>query len=388
MSGLNYRTYYEMKASFHTSLETQKAAIEKLQSDVDAAKRLYSKALSNLEDISNEIHNNRKQRKFEKNLGEREAGVGSESPLPPPYDDKTRPTNNNNVITADVESEIIISYPPAEGVKRRTSSVPTKSRTRTTTPPHLIRQRAVSCTPPPCDANQRDTPTPPMIACERLMNTPTPPPDTQSDNGVKKQTTFDAIDISGIHIDITPAGGTNSPAARVSPNPDATPRSDMPSEKQTSGSSSSNKPTLTDKSSLPIDMTCVSANSASSSRTASPVIMRHKRMLSGSLQLSAKRLLHETSSIDSDSTSVSSFAVMDDEGVVNAMSQEYFDGSASFEEELRKSTHADYSRLPDRLSAYQKSYETARLSITTSFDDAEIKLDQVLKMLEDTESAV
>ena len=111
-------------------------------------------------------------------------------------------------------------------------------------------------------------------------------------------------------------------------------------------------------------------------------------MLSGPLQLSAKRLLHETSSIDSDSTSVSSFAVMDDEGVVNAMSQEYFDGSASFEEELRKSTHADYSRLPDRLSAYQKSYETARLSITTSFDDAEIKLDQVLKMLEDTESAV
>lgn len=382
------RTYYEMKASFHSSLETQKGAIEQMQSDVEAAKKLYSKALSNLEDISIEIHNKRKNRKFEKNLGEREAGVGSESPLPPPCDDINKPNNNNNKIKS-VDDEIIISYPPVEGMKRRISSVP---KSRFGTSPHLTRQRAVSSSP--CEANQRNTPTPPMIACERLMNTPTPPQETHNESETKstitKQETLDGIDISGIHIDITSAD-IDSP--RVSPKPsfnDISTKPATPNQDDFAPIASDAKPTLTNKSSLPVDMTCVSANSASSSRTASPVIMRHKRGLSGSLQLCAKRLLHETSSIDSDSTSVSSFAVMDDEGVVNAMSEQYFENTTSFEEELRKSTHEDYSRLPARLSAYQKSYDTARKSITAfpSFEEADMKVDQVLKLLEDSESAV
>jgi len=130
------------------------------------------------------------------------------------------------------------------------------------------------------------------------------------------------------------------------------------------------------------------SESPCSSKSASPVAMRHRRVLSGSIKLSAKRLLQESSSIDSDSSSVHSFAVLDDEGVKSAMSNQYFDGS--YEEELRRSTHEDYSTLPDSLAHYQKPYETARRSIGKfpSFEEANLKLEQVLKLLDNDESIV
>jgi len=134
------RPYYELKANFHTSLENQKQVIEKLQSDINSTKSLYSKALSNLEAItlsnleaiSEDIHKSRREKEACKALGTRELGVGSESPTPPPCD-QSKATKNNN-IDYKQEAEIIISFPP---VRSETKS------NRKLTP--LISQSAAVC---------------------------------------------------------------------------------------------------------------------------------------------------------------------------------------------------------------------------------------------------
>ena len=48
------------------------------------SKNMYSEALRNLEEISEEIHRQRLEQRNKEELGVREAGVGSESPSPPP----------------------------------------------------------------------------------------------------------------------------------------------------------------------------------------------------------------------------------------------------------------------------------------------------------------
>ena len=52
------------------------------------AKALYSQALRNLEAISDDIHRIRLERRQNRELGERGAGVGAEAPSPPPSWDK------------------------------------------------------------------------------------------------------------------------------------------------------------------------------------------------------------------------------------------------------------------------------------------------------------
>ena len=56
----------------------------KLEKEVIASKNMYSEALRNLEEISEEIHRQRLEQRNKEELGVREAGVGSESPSPPP----------------------------------------------------------------------------------------------------------------------------------------------------------------------------------------------------------------------------------------------------------------------------------------------------------------
>ncbi|CAH1105489.1 unnamed protein product [Psylliodes chrysocephalus] len=55
------RPYYEMKAHFNQLLELQKAKVHSLESQVSTAKLSYADALKNLEQISDEIHQNRKK---------------------------------------------------------------------------------------------------------------------------------------------------------------------------------------------------------------------------------------------------------------------------------------------------------------------------------------
>ena len=50
-----------------------------------SAKTMYSEALRNLETISDEIHQQRMEKRRNDELGERGAGVGSETPSPPPF---------------------------------------------------------------------------------------------------------------------------------------------------------------------------------------------------------------------------------------------------------------------------------------------------------------
>jgi len=111
-------------------------------------------------------------------------------------------------------------------------------------------------------------------------------------------------------------------------------------------------------------------------------ILRSKKTRTGSFQLSAKRLLEDAMSLDSDSGSVLSLTMLDDNTVTTAMSEEFFNGS--YEEELRRSTHEDLTVLPATLSEYQRSYESARKSLN-HMETADLKLDEVLKLLEEAD---
>ncbi|XP_011441616.2 SH3 domain-binding protein 5-like isoform X1 [Magallana gigas] len=79
--------YFEMKAKFNQTMEEQKRGIKILEEDVSSAKTMYSEALRNLETISDEIHQQRIEKRRNDELGERGAGVGSETPSPPPFRD-------------------------------------------------------------------------------------------------------------------------------------------------------------------------------------------------------------------------------------------------------------------------------------------------------------
>ena len=65
--------------------QEQKRGIRILEEDVGSAKTMYSEALRNLETISDEIHQQRMEKRRNDELGERGAGVGSETPSPPPF---------------------------------------------------------------------------------------------------------------------------------------------------------------------------------------------------------------------------------------------------------------------------------------------------------------
>ncbi|KAJ8966333.1 hypothetical protein NQ314_003601 [Rhamnusium bicolor] len=58
---LMFLPYYEMKAHFNQLLEQQKSKVQCLESQVTSAKLTYADALRNLEQISDEIHQNRKR---------------------------------------------------------------------------------------------------------------------------------------------------------------------------------------------------------------------------------------------------------------------------------------------------------------------------------------
>ena len=64
--------------------QDQKRVVNRLEKDVISAKNMYSEALRNLEEISEDIHRQRLEQRNQAELGVRGAGVGSESPSPPP----------------------------------------------------------------------------------------------------------------------------------------------------------------------------------------------------------------------------------------------------------------------------------------------------------------
>ncbi|XP_072029285.1 uncharacterized protein [Amphiura filiformis] len=71
------RVYFEMKNKCNLQLEEQKKKVSDLESRVSAAKQVYSSALRNLEQISDEIHMQRRTQSMK--LGERGSGVGAEA---------------------------------------------------------------------------------------------------------------------------------------------------------------------------------------------------------------------------------------------------------------------------------------------------------------------
>ncbi|KAL5010027.1 hypothetical protein ScPMuIL_012332 [Solemya velum] len=82
------RPYFEMKIKFNQMMDEQKRCVSILEEDVTSAKKMYAEALRNLESISDEIHQQRVEKRLKEELGVRGAGVGSESPSPPPFREK------------------------------------------------------------------------------------------------------------------------------------------------------------------------------------------------------------------------------------------------------------------------------------------------------------
>ncbi|GFR72304.1 SH3 domain-binding protein 5-like protein [Elysia marginata] len=80
------RSITKSSVGFHP--QEQKGIVSRLEESVSQAKALYSQALRNLEAISDDIHRTRLERRQNRELGERGAGVGAEAPSPPPSWDK------------------------------------------------------------------------------------------------------------------------------------------------------------------------------------------------------------------------------------------------------------------------------------------------------------
>lgn len=55
----SFRPYFELKNRLHTVLEAQREVITRTDQDLATAKSYYSRSMSNLESISNEIHSRR-----------------------------------------------------------------------------------------------------------------------------------------------------------------------------------------------------------------------------------------------------------------------------------------------------------------------------------------
>lgn len=320
----DFRPYYEMKANFHTYAEQKKSLIEKLERDVKKAKKMYSKTLGNLETISEEIHARRQDRDMISGLGERGSGVGAECP-----DGVVKETARSRA-----NKEILIEFPPVAVETPRTS-------------PHTD-----SATKKPLtDIDNNE-------ACDNELQSPIEVKVTQEDSSDGKgETTVDgSINLPSFGLAKTDRGH-NFPVNSIAKSAVSRTQSDFSIRSFDSDSS-----------------------------LMSPIMAHHRRTISGTLQLSAKRLLEEAAASDSDTASVNSFVMLDDEGVANAMADQYFD-ELSYDAELENSTREDYSKLPDKLSQFQKSFEESRRSWSFNLEDDEMlnaKVDQVMRLLDET----
>ncbi|CAG2227053.1 SH3 domain-binding protein 5,SH3 domain-binding protein 5-like,SH3 domain-binding protein 5 homolog [Mytilus edulis] len=117
------RPYFELKAAVNQQMEDNKRAIKILEEDVHSAKVMYSEALRNLEKISDSIHQQRIEKQQQIELGERGAGVGSETPSPPPVrqKDKSSIDGQNDV---SINSEEYSSNRPLSGYQPNQYSLP------------------------------------------------------------------------------------------------------------------------------------------------------------------------------------------------------------------------------------------------------------------------
>ncbi|KZC08177.1 PREDICTED: SH3 domain-binding protein 5 homolog [Dufourea novaeangliae] len=105
------RPYFEVKAQCDQMLATQKERVECLQKTIQVAKTNYAASLRRLEEISNQIHQQRRDNDFIAN-GPREPGVGAELVSPQKTlnydlevnqlnDNRIKDTTNNQLNTCD-----------------------------------------------------------------------------------------------------------------------------------------------------------------------------------------------------------------------------------------------------------------------------------------------
>lgn len=92
------KPYFEMKVKFNQLMDEQKQRVSHLEAEVINAKAAYAEALRNLESISDEIHERRLEKRKHIQLGVRSAGVGSETPSPPPSHEKEAEMGDGTVV--------------------------------------------------------------------------------------------------------------------------------------------------------------------------------------------------------------------------------------------------------------------------------------------------
>ncbi|XP_029647008.1 uncharacterized protein LOC115220940 [Octopus sinensis] len=93
------KPYFEMKVKFNQVMDEQKHRVSRLETEVINTKSAYAEALRNLESISDEIHERRLEKSKHLQLGVRGSGVGSETPSPPPGQEKGSEIGDGTVVT-------------------------------------------------------------------------------------------------------------------------------------------------------------------------------------------------------------------------------------------------------------------------------------------------
>ena len=132
-------------------MEEQKNRVTKLEEQVLQTKKLYAESLQNLEQISDEIHQQREEQRIMRSLGSRESGVGAETPDPPHKVETPSPERAKPAKTAS----------KAVGATSPSTPVSTEKTTTTTatsfaeTPPDLPPPE-ISFNPPDSEAEEEE----------------------------------------------------------------------------------------------------------------------------------------------------------------------------------------------------------------------------------------
>ncbi|GAB1609278.1 uncharacterized protein LOC115220940 [Argonauta hians] len=134
------KPYFEMKVKFNQVMDEQKQRVSRLETEVIHTKSAYAEALRTLESISDEIHERRMEKSKHLQLGVRGSGVGSETPSPPPGQEKGSEIGDGTVVThistCNYSSTILTSPTTYQGSSHEsggTFSMTTATITTTTT---------------------------------------------------------------------------------------------------------------------------------------------------------------------------------------------------------------------------------------------------------------
>jgi len=147
------RSYFETKAKLNQLMEEQKTRVTKLEEQVLQTKKLYAESLQNLEQISDEIHQQREEQRIMRSLGSRESGVGAETPDPPHKVETPSPERAKPPKVATNAAAVIANSPSSSPSSQEGSAQLGSTSTTTITATTTASSSAVPPPPPEISLN-------------------------------------------------------------------------------------------------------------------------------------------------------------------------------------------------------------------------------------------